>query len=166
MSSASTTPRAGGDNSANGVGGSSGSSPGGKLADGAGGTAPSLTSNFSFRRTIPSTVDIVGHTLGVSHQVPCKRCKPAGRCHPHAECPIRWAAVTGSALPGFDADGTRSALAWSKGKEPIKSTIRAWITLIKDHSKWNGTAPVPAGVHGAPSLADFEKQLTRAPDKP
>jgi hypothetical protein len=69
-------------------------------------------------------------------------------------------------LPGFDADGARTATAWNKNKEPIKSTIRAWIALIKDHSKWNGSAPISAGVHGAPGLAEFEGQLARAPEKP
>jgi hypothetical protein len=36
----------------------------------------------------------------------------------------------------------------------------------RSRSKWNGSAPVPAGVHGAPSLAEFEGQLARAPEKP
>ena len=159
------TPRAGGGSGVQGGGGGGG---GGRAADGAG-TPPQgqpATSHFSFRRTIQCTIDIVGNTLGVPHQVACKKCKPAGRCHPPAECPARWHQVTGSALPGFDADGARTAGAWFRNKEPIKSTIRAWIALIKDHSKWNGSAPVPAGVHGAPGLAEFEGQLARAPEKP
>jgi hypothetical protein len=163
------TPRTGGgDPAAQGGRGGSGGSPGSKTADGAGTATQgqSVQSAFAFRHTIPCTIDIVGNTLGVPHQVACKKCKPTGRCHPHAECPARWAQVTGSPLPGFDADGTRTGGAWFKNKEPIKATIRAWIALIKDHSKWNGAAPVPAGVRGAPSLADFEGQLARAPERP
>ncbi len=47
------------------------------------------------------------------------------------------------------------------------STVQAWISLIKDHSKWNGAAPVRyAGAPNAPGLADFEKRVARALDKP
>ena len=164
----SVTPKGGGESATQGGGGGSGGSLGGKTSDGAGTATQgqSVQTPFAFRHTIPCTIDIIGNTLGVPHQVACRKCKPVGRCHPNAECPARWAQVTGSPLPGFDADGTRTASAWCKNKEPIKATIRAWIALIKDHSKWNGTAPVPAGVRGAPSLADFEGQLARAPEKP
>ena len=55
---------------------------------------------------------------------------------------------------------------WWKSKEPIKSTIQAWIALIKDHSNWNGKPPVPAGVPGAARLEDFERRLKAAPEKP
>jgi hypothetical protein len=167
-SSMSVTPKSGGDPSANGSCGGGGGGPSSMTADGAGTAAQdqATTPTFAFRRTIPCTIDIVSNTLGVPHQGACRKCKPAGRCHPHAECPTRWSQVTGSNLPGFDADGARIATAWHKNKEPIKATIRAWIALIKDHSKWNGTAPVPAGVRGAPSLTDFERQLAQAPEKP
>jgi hypothetical protein len=70
-------------------------------------------------------------------------------------------------MPGFNLDGTLDPAQWSKGKEPIRATVQAWISLIKDHSKWNDAAPVRyAGAPNAPGLADFEKRVARAPDKP
>ena len=127
------------------------------------GFAPVL---YEFRHTIPTSIDIVGDTLGVKCAVTCRQCKPAGRCHPHAECPKRWYNKVGSVMPGFHPDGSRDNAMWWKSKEPIKSTVQAWIALIKDHSNWNGKPPVPAGVPGAARLEDFERRLKAAPEKP
>ena len=107
---------------------------------------------------------MVGVTLGVKTSAVCSSCRPGGRLHGGAECPKRWG-KKGVALPGFNLDGTQDPAQW-KGKEPIKSTIQAWITLLKDHSMWNNSAPVRSGVANAPSLADFEKRLPAAPAKP
>ena len=117
-----------------------------------------------FPRIIPWSIDVVGVTLGVKSSNVCSTCKPGGRLHGGAECPKRWG-KKGVALPGFNLDGTHDPAQW-KGKEPIKSTIQAWITLLKDHSMWNNSAPVRSGVANAPSLADFERRLPAAPLKP
>ena len=69
-------------------------------------------------------------------------------------------------MPGFLEDGSRDEKQWRQKKEPIKATIRAWIALLSDHSQWGGSAPVPAGVSGAPNLDDFQRQLALAPEKP
>jgi hypothetical protein len=117
-----------------------------------------------FPRLIPWSIDIVGATLGVKTTVVCSACKPAGRLHSGAECPKRWG-KKGIALPGFTLDGAHDPAQW-KGKEPIKATVQAWITLLKDNTKWNNLPPVRAGAANAPSLADFEKRLPAAPLKP
>ena len=111
------------------------------------------------------SIDIVGVSLGVKTTVVCNNCK-GGRLHHSSECPGRWAKSGGCILPGFLADGTRDPAQWARGKEPIRATVQAWVTLLKDHSKWNSAAPVRYGVQGAPALADFERRVPLAPAKP
>ena len=138
---------------------------GGAASAGGGTTDGQRTGKFTFRQTIPSSIDIVGNTLGVAHSSRCSVCQPAGRFHHPSECPVRWAKA-GILLPGFDASGTRDPTAWRRSNEPIKETIRAWIALIKDSSNWTAAVPSKAGIPDAPGLANFEAQLLRAPDKP
>ena len=152
-------------------GGVSGSSPASGAVGGSGAATPPAgsggagsQSKADFPRIIPWSIDVVGVTLGVKSSNVCSTCKPGGRLHGGAECPKRWG-KKGVALPGFHLDGTHDPAQW-KGKEPIKSTIQAWITLLKDHSMWNNSAPVRSGVANAPSLADFERRLPAVPPKP
>lgn len=143
-------------------GGVTGRSVGGGAAGAASGSAPAQ----ELKRTIPCAIDVVGDTLGVPSTMRCMTCKPAGRFHHGADCPKRWAKILKSPLPGFTEDGTRDESQWKDKKEPIKATIEAWITMLQDHTIWNGAAPVPAGVPGAPTLEDFQRRLARAPVKP
>ena len=160
-----------GGNGSGGGGGSGGGSGGGAASSGQGGGTPvggapgGSGSGYAFKRTIPWSIDIVGASLGVKTTIVCNHCKQ-GRLHHSAECPGRWAKSGGGIMPGFLVDGSRDPTQWAKGKEPIRSTVQAWVALLKDHSKWGGAAPVRCGVPGAPALADFERRVSLAPIKP
>ncbi len=69
-------------------------------------------------------------------------------------------------MPGFLPDEARDPAGWWKDLEPIRATMVAWVALLKDHSSWNGIAPVQAGVAGAPNLSDYERYAKVAPDRP
>ena len=165
--SASATAQGGSPSTAVGSGGDGG---GAGHASNTGGSTPTAGSGArqaqEFRRTIPCSIDVLGNTLGVVQTYKCRTCKPPGRFHHGAECPQRWNKVVGSPMPGFLADGSRDETQWRQKKEPIKSTIRAWIALLSDPIPWNGALPIPAGVSGAPNLDDFQRQLALAPEKP
>jgi len=145
--------------------GSSGSPS--SVIGGTGGT-PTVGSGLKvceFRKHIPPSIDIVGVKLGVPCPVVCHQCKPSGRHHYPGECPKRWT-KGGLVMPGFRSDGTRDPAGWRKELEPIKATMAAWVSLLTDHTNWNGVAPVPVGVAGAPSLSDYEQYAKVAPDRP
>jgi hypothetical protein len=85
--------------------------------------------------------------------------------HYHGECPQEWGRI-GKPLPGFQADGKRSAGEWTKSNEPIKRTVQAWVRFFGDASNFTVSSPSPAGVAGAPSLADVQARVAAAPVKP
>lgn len=114
-----------------------------------------------FQQHIPTSPEIVGDALGVSGAPFCTRCK-AGK-HFFGECPLEWGRI-GMALPGFADDGTRIDKSWCKN-EPIKSVVTLWVKFLQDKTHFQGNDPVPAGVAGAPSLADFQARIALAPAK-
>ena len=150
---------AGSSSGADGGGGPSGGGSGGTPTGGHGSKV------CEFRKHIPPSIDIVGDKLGVPCPTVCHQCKPSGRHHYAGECPKRWQ-KGGLVMPGFRSDGTRDPAGWRKDSEPIKATMLAWVALLKDHSNWNGVAPIQVGVAGAPSLSDYEQYAKVAPDRP
>ena len=114
------------------------------------------------QQNIPCSQDIVGDHLGVSGTPMCRLCGQGA--HYHGECPTAWGNL-GKPLPGFRADGSRAAKKW-KGNEPIAKTVTAWVNFLSDPSNFSVPVPSPAGVSGAPTLADFQARVATAPAKP
>ncbi len=105
----------------------------------------------------------MGSSLGVAGAPSCKLCS-SGQAHYHGECPLQWGRA-GKPLPGFQTDGTRIDTDWNKN-EPIQKTVRAWVKFLSDASNFTVPAPTPAGVAGAPGLAEFKSRVALAPVKP
>ncbi len=156
-----------------GSGGSGGAKGGGNLGTGnssssGGGAGGSAASVFvpvwrpcKFKNHIPCSADIVGDSLGVLRAATCSLCNNGD--HYHGECPSKWGS-TGTALPGFALDGQRIAADWTDN-EPLKRVVKQWVAFLKDTSNFNQKQPSPAGVAGAPSLADFEGRVSAAPKR-
>jgi hypothetical protein len=114
------------------------------------------------QQNIPCSQEIVGDHLGVSGTPMCRLCSQGA--HYHGECPTAWGNL-GKPLPGFHADGSRAPRKW-KGNEPIAKTVSAWVDFLTDPSNFSVPVPSPAGVSGAPTLADFQARVATAPTKP
>jgi hypothetical protein len=153
---------------------SDGATPaGGPKTPGAGGggstaTPPATRSQglgaiCAFQKNFPCSPSIVGSSLGVAGAPPCKLCS-GGQAHYHGECPLQWGRA-GKPLPGFQTDGTRITAEWNKN-EPIQKTVRAWVKFLSDASNFTVLNPTPAGVAGAPGLAEFKSRVALAPVKP
>jgi hypothetical protein len=156
----------GGSTPSTGGGGGSGVSSGG--AGGSGATPPATRSKglgaiCVFQQNIPCSASVVGDTLGVKTAPPCKLCGHGN--HFHGECPQSWGRIS-KPLPGFNVDGSRCTGEWTKKNEPIQKVVKAWVKFISDASNFTVSAPSPAGVAGAPSLADFQRHAPLAPPKP
>jgi hypothetical protein len=120
-----------------------------------------LKSICVFQQHIPCSVDIVGDTLGVSGSPFCGKCKKGH--HYFGECPVEWGKLR-RPLPGFADDGTRIDKSW-KDNEPLQRIVTLWTKFIQDNSNFGGNLAVPAGVPGAPTLADFQARIPGAPVK-
>ena len=120
-----------------------------------------LKSICIFQQHIPCSADIVGDTLGVSGSPFCGKCKKGH--HYFGECPVEWGKLR-RPLPGFADDGTRIDKAW-KDNEPLQRIVTLWTKFIQDNSNFGGNVAIPAGVPGAPTLADFQARIPGAPAK-
>ncbi len=116
-----------------------------------------------FQQHIPCSPSIVGSSLGVTGAPPCRLCS-GGQAHFHCECLLQWGRA-GKPLPGFQTDGTRINTEWNNN-EPIQKTVKAWVKFLSDASNFTVPAPTPAGVAGAPGLAEFKSRVALAPVKP
>ena len=142
--------------------GTGGGGSGGTTATGTRG-ALRLSQICVFQRNIPCSTSVVGSTLGVVGAPPCNKCGHGA--HFYGECPQEWGRI-GKPLPGFNTSGARIAKEWTKTNEPIQKTVQAWVKFLSDATNFTVSSPSPAGVAGAPSLADFQARVATAPAKP
>ena len=49
--------------------------------------------------------------------------------------------------------------------EPLQRIVTLWTKFIQDNSNFGGNVAIPAGVPGAPTLADFQARIPGAPAK-
>ena len=151
----------GGQGPASGSGGAGGGG-GGNISGASSSPSVKIWNVCKFRRNIPCSAEIIGDSLGVTSAPPCTLCHQGS--HYHGECPTKWGG-SGTALPGFAADGQRLPGCW-KDNEPIRRIVKGWVDFLKDHSHFNNHPPSPAGAAGAPGLAEFEARVPLAPKKP
>jgi hypothetical protein len=113
-----------------------------------------------FQIHFPCSKTIIGPHLGVD-------CTAGGKCryckkpmHWSGECPVGWAKA-GLSMPGYSDGGKRWRGEWDSDKNPTKSTTIEWVKFLKSKKNFPGGG-APALEHSAPSLADFEKWVSKA----